>query len=149
MHAMMCYRTPESFKPRFNRTKNKELGIYNVESWLLYHGEKLNERFELQAYKTMNHLLGRIDITRNGKSFEENIQGIQSEIHIVSIDSDLFFPLSEDSQWVLAKSAGVNIEHISSKAPYGHDAFLMEPKKVRVILEKIINKNHESTIRTH
>ena len=139
MHAMMCYRTPESFKLRFNRTKNKELGIYNVESWLLYHGEKLNERFELQAYKTMNHLLGSIDITRNGKSFEENIQGIQSEIHIVSIDSDLFFPLSEDLETVaLAKSAGVNIEHHILNSPYGHDAFLMEPKKVRVILEKIM-----------
>lgn len=139
MHAMMCYRTPESFKLRFNRTKNKELGMYNVESWLVYHGEKLNERFELQAYKTMNHLLGSIDITRNGKSFEENIQGIQSEIHIVSIDSDIFFPLNEDLETVaLAKSAGVKIEHHVLESPYGHDAFLMEPKKVRAILEKIM-----------
>ena len=87
----------------------------------------------------MNHLLGSIDITRNGKSFEENIKGIQSQIHIISIDSDLFFPLSEDLETVsLAKTAGVSIEHHIVNSPYGHDAFLMEPKKVRVILEKIM-----------
>lgn len=141
MHAMMCYRTPASFKLRFNRTLNKEQGVFNVESWLNYHGKKLNERFTLQAYKTMNHLLGSIDITRNGKSFEENIQNIQTEIHIISIDSDLFFPLSEDVETVaLAKKAGVNIKHHVIESPFGHDAFLMEPKKVKSILEKILNQ---------
>ena len=140
MHAMMCYRTPQSFKFRFNRTINKELGVFNVQSWLIYHGDKLKERFSLQAYKAMNHLLGSIDITRNGKSFEENIQNIQSEIHIVSIDSDLFFPLSEDLETVtLAQKAGVKIKHHVIESEFGHDAFLMEPKKVKVILENIVN----------
>ena len=139
MHAMMCYRTPQSFKLRFNRSINKERNIYNVESWLLYHGDKLKERFLLQAYKTMNYLLGKIDITRNGKSFEENIQKIQSEIHIVSIDSDLFFPLSEDIETVaLAKKAGVDIHHHIIESDFGHDAFLMEPKKVKEILNTIL-----------
>ena len=140
MHAMMCYRTPESFKLRFNRTINKELGVFNVSSWLMYHGNKLKERFALQAYKTMNHLLGSIDITRNGKSFEENIKNIKTQIHVVSIDSDLFFPMSEDQETVaLAKKVGVKIDHHIIESPYGHDAFLMEPKKVRTILRKIIN----------
>lgn len=139
MHAMLTYRTPASFTERFNRTKNPELGIYNVESWMLYHGKKLSERFALQAYKTMNHLLGRIDITRNGKSFEENIGSIQASIHIVSIDSDLLFSPHEDVITVgKAKNAGVNIEQYIIESIYGHDAFLMESKKVRQIFEKII-----------
>ena len=141
MHSMIYYRTPQSFKLRFNRTINKELGVFNVQSWLIYHGDKLKERFSLQAYKAMNHLLGSIDITRNGKSFEENIQNIQSEIHIVSIDSDLFFPLSEDLETVtLAQKAGVKIKHHVIESEFGHDAFLMEPKKVKVILENILNQ---------
>lgn len=141
MHAMMSYRTPKSFKLRFNRTINKELNVFNVQSWLKYHGDKLKERFSLQAYKAMNHLLGSIDITRNGKSFEENIKNIQSEIHIVSIDSDLFFPLSEDLETVtLAQKAGVKIKHHVIESEFGHDAFLMEPKKVKVILENILNQ---------
>ncbi|MGB2397157.1 MAG: alpha/beta fold hydrolase [Flavobacteriaceae bacterium] len=140
MHAMMCYRTPKSYKLRFNRTFNKEQGVFNVESWLSYHGDKLKERFQLQAYKTMNHLLGSIDITRNGKSFEENIKGIQSQIHIISIDSDLFFPLSEDLETVdLAKKAGIEIAHHIITSDYGHDAFLMEADKLRPLLNKILN----------
>lgn len=140
MHAMMCYRTPASFKLRFDRTINKEQGVFNVVSWLKYHGDKLKERFSLKAYKTMNHLLGSIDITRNGKSFQENIQNIQTEIHILSIDSDLFFPMSEDEETVSqAQKAGVKIQHHIIESAFGHDAFLMEPKKIRAILSQLIN----------
>ena len=140
MHAMMCYRTPRSFKQRFNRTQNKERRMFNVETWLDYHGEKLADRFQLQAYKTMNHLLGSIDITRNGKSFTENIRNIAAEIHIVSIDSDLFFPLSEDLETVaMAKKIGVNIRHHLIESDFGHDAFLMETKKVIQILKSILH----------
>ena len=57
MHAMMCYRTPASYKAKFNRSVHEELKIFNIESWLLHHGKKLQERFQLSAYKMMNHLL--------------------------------------------------------------------------------------------
>ena len=140
MHAMLCYRTPQSFKIRFNRTKNESLGGFNVESWLSHHGKKLTERFQVQAYKTMNHLLGSIDITRNGKSFEELIQTIKASIHIFSIDSDLFFPLAEDQETVQrAKKVGVIINHQIISSEYGHDAFLMESEKVAPLLHPIFN----------
>jgi len=57
IHAMLCYRTPESFKAKFDRTTNQELLIFNIESWLQHHGEKLQKRFQLSAYKLMNQLL--------------------------------------------------------------------------------------------
>ena len=48
--------------------------------------------------------------------------------------------MSEDQETVaLAKKIGVKIDHHIIESPYGHDAFLMEPKKVRAILRKIIN----------
>ena len=56
IHAMLTYRTPQSFENRFGRTLNKEQGIFNIESWLIYHGEKLQKRFQLKAYIMMNHL---------------------------------------------------------------------------------------------
>ena len=140
MQAMLCYRTPKSFKLRFNRSKNEELKVFNVESWLSHHAKKLADRFELKAYQTMNHLLGSIDITRNGKSFEELIQTIESEIHIFSIDSDLFFPLEEDQETVSrALAVGVTINHKIISSDFGHDAFLMEPEKVIPLLHSIFN----------
>ena len=106
----------------------------------MHHGKKLTERFQLQAYKTMNHVLGSIDITRNGESFEEIIQSIKASIHIFSIDSDLFFPLSEDQETVRrAAAVGVIINHQTIHSDYGHDAFLMESEKVVPLLHPIFN----------
>ena len=96
LHAMLMYRTPQSFKLKFDRTYNEGKDMFNVESWLLHHGDKLNQRFSLSAYKALNYMLANIDITRNGKSFTEVASAIQSEIHIISVNSDIFFTADED-----------------------------------------------------
>ena len=44
MMAMLFYRTAASFKEKFNRTVNENLGIPNVESWLLHHGYQLEKQ---------------------------------------------------------------------------------------------------------
>ena len=67
MHAMLCYRTPKSFKERFRRSKNNALEIFNVESWLLHHGQKLQERYQVSSYKLMNQLLSSIYVKNNGE----------------------------------------------------------------------------------
>lgn len=140
MHAMLCYRTPQSFKLRFNRSWNEERNMFNVESWLSHHGEKLAQRFALQAYKNMNHILGTINIERNGNTFEDVLKTISAEVHLLSIDSDLFFPIDEDYETVNhAKAIGRNLHHHVIHSDFGHDAFLMEQDKVIEILEKIIN----------
>jgi homoserine O-acetyltransferase len=38
----------------------------------------------------MNQLLKTIDITRNRSSFENTIETVEAEIHIIAINSDLF-----------------------------------------------------------
>ena len=60
MMAMLFYRTAASFKDKFNRSINENLGIPNVESWLLHHGFQLENRFHLKAYKMVNHLLSTL-----------------------------------------------------------------------------------------
>ena len=81
MHAMLCYRSPLSFQKKFARSKDSE--IFNVESWLLHHGKKLQQRFSLQSYKMMNHLLSTIDITRSGElKFEDIVSKIKGNIFI-------------------------------------------------------------------
>ena len=97
MHAMLCYRTPESFQNRFHRSQNEEFDLFNIETWLLHHGDKLQKRFQLSAYKLMNQLLKTIDITTNRGSAAEVLQTIEAEIHIIGIDSDLFFVSEENT----------------------------------------------------
>jgi len=92
IHAMLCYRSPKSFDKKFDRSINEGLNIFNIESWLLHHGEKLQKRFQLSSYKLMNHLLSTIDITSGEeKKFLDIVSKIKGSLYIVSVDSDLFF----------------------------------------------------------
>ncbi len=137
MHAMMCYRSPESYKAKFNRSINEDLKFFNVESWLFHHGKKLQERFQLSAYKMMNHLLRTIEATSNEDwSFELN--KIEAKIHILAVDSDLFFTAKENQETYQ------ELSKLNSKVTYheiisihGHDAFLIEFDQLEKIIKPI------------
>jgi homoserine O-acetyltransferase/O-succinyltransferase len=138
IHAMLCYRTPESFKHKFDRTINPEFGVFNIESWLSHHGEKLQNRFQLSAYKMMNQLLKTIDITRGRNSFEDVAGKIEANIHIIGIDSDLFFVPKENKETVDAlKKLKQNVFYKEIASIHGHDAFLIEHKQLHNLLKDI------------
>jgi homoserine O-acetyltransferase len=138
IHAMLCYRTPESFKEKFQRTTNEDLAIFNVESWLNHHGTKLQKRFQLSAYKMMNQLLKTIDIARNKGSFEEIAAKIEAEIHIVAINSDLFFTANENLEtYELLKKLNKRVSYYEIDSIHGHDAFLIEYEQLDNLLKDI------------
>jgi homoserine O-acetyltransferase len=142
MHAMLCYRSPLSFQKKFDRSKDSH--IFNVESWLLHHGKKLQERFQLKSYKLMNHLLSKIDITRGGKlKFENIISKVKGNIYIVSVDSDLFFTDFQNRE-TFYKACVIkdNMFFKTIKSDHGHDAFLIEFDQLRELLSEIFTRKH-------
>ncbi|MGB5387167.1 MAG: bifunctional aspartate kinase/homoserine dehydrogenase I [Eudoraea sp.] len=145
MHAMLCYRTPQSFKARFQRSTNEELQVFNVESWLTHHGKKLNERFQLSAYKLANQLLKTIDITREGEDAFINLQNSKTNIHIIGVDSDLFFTANENKdtfkQLAQVKS---NVTYGEIQSLHGHDAFLIEFEQMQQLLKGVFDANGKS-----
>ncbi len=138
IHAMLTYRTPQSFDFRFGRTTNQEMGMYNIESWLLYHGDKLAKRFKFESYLMMNHLLSTINIERSGCSVEEIIKNITAEIHLIAIDSDLFFTPTEDKKTMeRCKPFKKELYYHELSSLHGHDAFLIENEAMAQILSKL------------
>lgn len=138
LHAMNMYRTPGSYKYKFNRSINEEKGMFNVESWLLHHGEKLKARFQLAAYKMMNNLLSTVDITRGRGSFVEVASKIEGAIYIIGIDTDLFFSPEENKQSHMELSqVKDNVYYEEIESIHGHDAFLIEYQQLTVILKKV------------
>lgn len=136
MMAMLFYRTAASFKEKFNRSINENLGIPNVESWLLHHGFQLENRFHLQSYKMVNHLLSTLNITRERGSFEEIALGFKTNIVQIGIDSDFFFVAEENietHQKLLA--LGISSTYSELKSIHGHDGFLVEEDQLKELLK--------------
>lgn len=137
LHAMTLYRTPESFTDKFKRT-TKSKGIFNIESWLDHHGNKLTKRFTLASYKMMNQILKTIDITEGREDFIKVASKIPGNIHIVTINTDLFFKTEENwKTFVDLKLEKENVKIGEIKSIHGHDAFLIEFQQLGKILKPI------------
>jgi len=136
--AMLFYRTPISFKHRFKRSMNEELGIFNSESWLLHHGERIQERFDLESYQLMNQLLTYIDITRERGEFKDVVKSIKAKITQVVIDTDIFFVAEENVETAkVLDELGIDNELKEIKSIYGHDGFLIEFDQLELLLKDI------------
>ena len=89
----------------------------------------------------MNHLLKTNDITRNRNSFEIISATIQSNIYLVSVDSDLFFiPIENIKTFNNLKKIKQNVYNHQIKSSHGHDAFLIEFEQLATILNPIFTK---------
>lgn len=132
IHAMACYRTPQSLNARFGGARSEAEGNYLVEQWLLYHGDTLKKRFLLSAYGVMTHLTYTIGVCQA----PEELARIASAIHLVSIDSDLLFThdraVATYERLRPLCSAPVTLDTIRSI--HGHDAFLMEYEQLNKIV---------------
>ena len=124
---MLCYRTPASLKEKFERSINTERNLFNTETWLLHHGEKLQNRFTLPAYKLMNQLVKTIDIGKDRGDFEQVIDPVTTEIHIIGTDTDLYFvPQENRLTFKLLQQMGKKTTYDEISSIHGHDAFLIE-----------------------
>jgi homoserine O-acetyltransferase len=133
IHAMLCYRTPESLNERFKNRYNPEKYRLESEDWLIYHGNALNERFSLKSYKLMNHLLMNI------YADETKLKDITSQIHLISVDTDLFFPASEMRMcYRNLKENKDDVFYHEIQSIHGHDAFLMEYEQLNTIIKNIL-----------
>lgn len=136
LHAMLLYRTPQSLQSKFKTEKKEEL--YQIESWLLHHGNKLENRFTLQAYKLMNHLLKTIgqDITESDLiAFAKETD---AKIHQIAINTDYFF-IPQDNKAVHEKLQlfTSKIQYSEIDSIHGHDAFLIEFEQLNAILAPV------------
>ncbi|WP_054851946.1 alpha/beta fold hydrolase [Olleya sp. ITB9] len=149
MHAMTLYRTPESLTKKFDRDQT-ENSVFKVESWLNYHGQNLDKRFHLPAYKLMNQILKTIDITRGRLSFKEVASAIKGHIHIITINSDLFFKADENWETYLdLKSVKKEVTIGEIKSIHGHDAFLIEFDQLSKLLNPIfeVKKKYNTVLK--
>ncbi|KQR95720.1 homoserine acetyltransferase [Chryseobacterium sp. Leaf180] len=133
IHAMLCYRTPQSLNERFQTHFNEEKQKLESEDWLIYHGKSLAERFSLKSYQLMNHLLMNINVN------DKDLGKIKARMHMVSVDTDLFFPASEIRMcFEKLNKEKEDVFYHEIKSIHGHDAFLMEYEQLNYIIKNIL-----------
>ncbi|MEW5676948.1 alpha/beta fold hydrolase [Flavobacterium enshiense] len=136
LHAMLLYRTPQSLKAKFNRSKQENKELYQIESWLLHHGQKLENRFALEAYKLMNHLLKTIGESTNCGQFLNFAKQTTTNIHLIAVDSDYFFTADENREtYEIMKRVNQSVFYHEIQSLHGHDAFLIEFEQLNAILK--------------
>ncbi|WP_255498066.1 alpha/beta fold hydrolase [Flavobacterium sp. I3-2] len=139
-HAMLLYRTPESINQKFENKFNEKEQKYEVENWLDYHGKSLNNRFQLKAYKLMNHLLKTIGSETSVSDFKEFVKTTSTNIVMISIDSDYMFTEKEQrTTYKLIKNNGNKNEYHVINSIHGHDAFLIEYEQLSNFLQNHFN----------
>jgi len=136
MHAMLLYRTPESFHEKFKNAYERKTQVYQVESWLKHHGNGLKKRYNLHAYKLMNHLLKTIGQNFTTEDLNKFLSHTQTQIKIISVDTDYMFTAKEQDQtYQFIKGKYSKVSYNTIESIHGHDAFLIEYKQLNNILK--------------
>lgn len=144
IHAMTFYRSPQSFQAKFVSPYLKT-SAGTIETWLEHHGRKLEERFQLATYKLMNHLLTTTDISNGSGNHIEAAAVIEGEIHIITVNSDLFFlPGDNWDAYVNLSLVKPNIHINEIRSIHGHDAFLIEYGQLTSFLNPIFNNQYQN-----
>jgi homoserine O-acetyltransferase len=120
--AMCTYRSRASFEARFGR-RLREPGLYEVESWLRHHGERLVDRFDADAYVTLTRAMDSHDVARGRGSYEEVLRSVDVPALVVTIDSDVLYPPEEQVELAALLPAA---RLATLRSPHGHDAFLID-----------------------
>lgn len=140
LHATLLSGTPGYVNQRFRRDKLDELSILQTKKRLLDHGFKLKSRYQLAAYKLMNHLLKTNDIVRSRADFLTVANAIEANIHLVTVDTDYLF-IAEETRKTFRelKNKKQNVFYHQIQSIHGHDAYLIEFNQLSDILNPIFS----------
>ncbi|WP_113930785.1 homoserine O-acetyltransferase [Bacillus sp. P14.5] len=125
MAGMVTYRSPELFEKRFNRSKT-ENGLFQVESYLAYQGEKLAGRFDPNSYLYLMAAMNSHDIGRERGGWKEAALQFQPELIALAYSGDLIYPPSLIREFASLVPGSVFYE---IDTLFGHDGFLTEFEK--------------------
>lgn len=125
--AVLSYRNHAIYNTKFGRNFNVAKNIYEVESYLTYHGTKFLRNFDANSYITLLKMIDTHDVGRGRGGVQKALAQILQPTLLIAIDSDILYPLSEHIELdrYLPNST---LEVISS--PHGHDGFLIEYEQV-------------------
>ena len=139
MVGMLTYRTAQEFESRFGRQGGAG-ETFAVQSYLSRHGTKLVARFDAKSYLALLGAMDAHDVGRGRGGQAAALSVFQGRLTGVGITNDALYPEEEVHRW--ARAAGAESRTLVSA--HGHDAFLLEPGSVGMVLREALEANDAS-----
>ncbi|HTL41143.1 MAG TPA: homoserine O-acetyltransferase [Pseudolysinimonas sp.] len=143
--ALLNYRSPTELNDRFERSWQSGLsplgdgGLFAVESYLGFHGNKFTRRFDANSYLVLVDAMNSHDIGRGRGGTAAALGRATARALVLGIDSDRLFPVP--GQQAIARYLPGNIDGdvpVVISSPFGHDAFLIEEERVGTELRRLL-----------
>mmetsp|Transcript_35539 Transcript_35539/g.77814 ORF Transcript_35539/g.77814 Transcript_35539/m.77814 type:complete len:176 (-) Transcript_35539:341-868(-) len=140
MMAMLTYRTHPAYKTKFGRSlaATHSERVFNVETYLREQGDKIGRRgFDPMTYVTLTQALDSHDVERGRAGYEQVLRSVTQTALIVSISSDVIYPISEQAELAVLLP---NAEHHIVTSDEGHDGFILETRKVGLLVRGFLEQ---------
>ena len=143
--ALLNYRSPTELNDRFERSWQSGLsplgggGVFAVESYLGFHGNKFTRRFDANSYLVLVDAMNSHDIGRDRGGVAAALARATARALVLGVDSDRLFPVP--GQEIIARHLPGNLDGdrpVVVSSPYGHDAFLIEDELVGAELRRLL-----------
>lgn len=141
--AMLSYRHYQTYDQSQGELENEKLGDFRASSYQQYQGEKLWQRFHPSSYWVLSKAMDAHNVGRGRGGVTTALSSITAPTLVIGIDSDLLFPVAEQSD--LARHIPkARFEVINSD--YGHDGFLTETKTISLLLQDFMRDTFDNRI---
>jgi homoserine O-acetyltransferase len=139
--AHNTYRSAEEYDTRFGRRPQPgedpdANGRYAIESYLDHHAEKLVHRFDAGSYVALTEAMNGHDVARGRGSLREALERVTARTVVAGSVSDRLYPLRQQEELAALIPGAGEVRLIES--PYGHDAFLIEARRLEQILAELL-----------
>jgi len=136
--ALLSYRNFITYD-KFQQTNDTDL-IYPARavSYQRYQGEKLAQRFNAFSYWHLSKAMDSQNVGRSRGGIEKALSLINAKTLIISIESDILFPLSDQ---LLLNKYIPNASIAIMSSDYGHDGFLVETEKITKKISLFLKSN--------
>ncbi|MCF7954187.1 MAG: homoserine O-acetyltransferase [Phycisphaerae bacterium] len=117
---------------------------FSVETYLEYQGQTFVERFDANCYLYITKACDYFDIAREYGSLEHAFNNSNCRFLVISITSDWLYRPSQSEEILDSLLAcGKDVSYCNIQSPYGHDAFLLEPKTLGALIQGFVDSTYD------
>jgi homoserine O-acetyltransferase len=131
--ALLSYRNYDTYQRYQSEEDTQKINGFKSESYQRYQGKKLADRFNAFSYYTLSKSMDAHNVGRERVSVKDALAAITAATLVISISSDILFPVSEQ-QFLADHIPGAKLVIIDST--YGHDGFLLEFEQIQNNIEQ-------------